>query len=308
MSHRPPGVPVLRIGTRGSMLALRQAHLIGAGLVAQRRAVPDEVIIASDGDRDTATPLQALASPGVFTSALERALLDGTIDVAVHSLKDLPVEPTPGLALAAVGFREDPRDALLSAPRHSIASLPPGARVGSCSVRRTAQLLALRPDLRILPLRGNIDSRIGQLLAGRFDAIVLAMAGLARLGLGAGLVHPLSLEQVLSAPGQGALAIQCRTDDPATRAAVEPLDDLECRAAIIAERAFLEGLGGGCLTPIAASATVAGGEVTLLGAVFSTDGRQAVRVKELGSVGQARDIGLHAAQGALARGAVGVLG
>ncbi|HEU4799177.1 MAG TPA: hydroxymethylbilane synthase [Gemmatimonadales bacterium] len=308
MSRRAPGVPVLRIGTRGSMLALTQARLIGARLAAQRRAVPEEVIIASDGDRDTDTPLQALANPGVFTSALERGLLDGTIDVAVHSLKDLPVEPTPGLALAAVGFREDPRDALLSESRHSIASLPPGARVGSCSVRRTAQLLALRPDLRMLPLRGNIDTRIGQLLAGRFDAIVLAMAGLARLGLGAGLVHPLPLAQLLPAPGQGALAIQCRLDDSATRAAVEPLDNCECRAATIAERAFLEGLGGGCLAPVAASATVTGGELMLLGAVFSTDGQQAVRVRELGSVRQARDIGLHAAHGALARGAVGGLG
>lgn len=307
MNRSAPGGPALRIGTRGSMLALKQTRLICARLAAQRRAVPEEVIITSDGDRDTDTPLQALANPGVFTSALERALLDGTIDVAVHSLKDLPVEPTPGLTLAAVGFREDPRDALLSASRHSIASLPPGAWIGSCSVRRTAQLLALRPDLQILPLRGNIDSRIGQLLAGRFDAIVLAMAGLARLGHDAGLVHPLSLDQILPAPGQGALAIQCRLDDTATRAALEVLDNVGCRAATIAERAFLEGLGGGCLAAIAASATVTGGELTLLGAVFSTDGQQAVRVKESGGIGQPRDIGLRAAHGALLKGAVGVL-
>ena len=176
---------------------------------------------------------------------MERELFAGTIDYAVHSLKDVPVDPTPGLVLAAIGFREDPRDLLISPARWTLDSLPRGARVGTCSVRRSAQLLSHRPDLNILPLRGNVDTRVARVVGGEYDAIVLAAAGVSRLGLAAEISMPLPLDQVLPAPGQGALAVQCREDDMDVRERLSLLDDAALRRATDGERGFLEGLGGG---------------------------------------------------------------
>jgi hydroxymethylbilane synthase len=294
----------LVVGTRSSTLARLQTHVISTAL---RRATgipaPREVLLSTGGDRDQRTPLPALGGRGVFTDALERELLAGTIDCAVHSLKDLPVDPTPGLVLAAIGFREDARDVLVSANGRTLDTLPPGARVGTCSVRRSAQLLALRPDLDLQPLRGNVDTRVQKALAGAYDAIVLAAAGLRRLGLASTIAEALPLDRFLPAPGQGALAVQCRANDGATRVHLSALDDPAVRAATDAERAFLEGLGGGCLAPIAAHGIVAGDSLALDGLVASRDGRQVVRVSRRGPVEQARALGLQLADDALAHGA-----
>lgn len=294
----------LVVGSRTSALARLQTYLVSTAL---RRTTglpaPREVLLTTRGDHDTTTPLPALGGQGVFTEALERELLAGTIDFAVHSLKDVPVAPAPGLVLAAIGFREDARDVLVSAERWTLGTLPAGARVGTCSIRRSAQLLALRHDLRLAPLRGNVDTRVRKALAGDWDAIVLAAAGVRRLGLAATIAEALPLELFLPAPGQGALAVQCRADDDATRAWLATLDDPDVRAATDAERAFLEGLGGGCLAPIAAYGAVEGEVLTLDGAVVSEDGRQAVRVTRCGTPADARDLGFRLAEDALAHGA-----
>lgn len=294
----------LVVGTRASRLARLQTHLVSTALIrATGIGAPREVLLSTEGDRDQRTPLPALGGRGVFTDALERELLAGTIDFAVHSLKDVPVETTPGLVLAAVGFREDPRDVLVSASRWTLGTLPPRARVGTCSVRRNAQLLAIRPDLELLPLRGNVDTRVQQALGGACDAIILAAAGLHRLGLGSTIAEVLPLDRFLPAPGQGALAVQCRAEDGTMRAHLSALDDPAVRAATDAERAFLEGLGGGCLAPIAAHGVVVGDTLALDGLVASEDGRRIVRVTRRGSVEQARTLGLQLADDALAQGA-----
>ncbi len=266
-----------------------------------------EVIITSDGDRDTTTPLPALGGHGVFTDALERELLTGAIDFAVHSLKDLPVRMTPGLTIAAIGFRQDARDVLVSAAGWHLATLPIGARVGTCSVRRTAQLLALRLDLTILPLRGNLDRRLARAEAGEYDAIVLAAAGLVRLGLAHNISEWLPLDRFLPAPGQGALAVQCRTDDSPTLELLATLDIPATRAATDAERSFLEGLGGGCLAPIAAHASVSHQTITLAGLVAASDGSRVVRVNASGDVRDGRGVGFRLADEARRRGVLELL-
>jgi hydroxymethylbilane synthase len=307
----------IRIGTRGSTLARRQTRLVAERLAAATAAACELVVIATDGDRDTATPLPEIGGKGVFTEALEKALRSRTIDVAVHSLKDVPVEPSPGLCLAAIGMREDPRDVLVGREWWTLATLPAGATVGTCSTRRTAQLLAARPDLVTAPVRGNVTTRVEKAMRGDYDAVVLAAAGVIRLGLEHAIRELLPLDVMLPAPGQGALAVQCREDDAPVRAAVEMLDEASVRAAAEAERAFLEGLGGGCAAPIAAHAFVGGtslpgcpeagsadpSRVVLRGVVLSLDGSRVVRVRGDAPRGASRSLGLSLAREAQEAGA-----
>jgi len=293
----------LTLGTRGSVLARWQTEWTSAALT---RAWPDLRVtlrpFTTSGDRQLDKPLPAIGGKGVFTEDLENALRAGEIDLAVHSLKDLPVAAAPGLALGAIGPRADARDVLIARRGGSLASLPPGARVGTSSLRRGAQLLAARPDLALLPLRGNVDSRLRKALSGDYDAIVLAAAGLLRLGLQEAVSEYLSFETMLPAPGQGAIAVQCRADDAELLAWLRPLDDAPTRAAVTAERAFLAGLGGGCAAPIAAYAVPdADGALALTGLVATVDGRRVIRVAGADSDPDA--LGAALAAQALAQGA-----
>lgn len=302
------GHPAVRLGTRASALARWQTRLIRYRLAACHPELgAEEIVFRTQGDRDESTPLPAMGGRGVFTDALERALLDGDIDLAVHSLKDVPVEPTPGLTLAAICLREDPRDAVLSAAGWTLPTLPEGAVVGTCSVRRSAQLLALRPDLRLAPLRGNVDTRVRQVAEGKFAAVILAAAGVKRLGLTDLISEVLDPGRMLPAPGQGALAIQCRIDDARTVSLIAPLEEPSVRQETDAERAFLGGLGGGCTAPIAALGRVNGEALHLTGLVASEDGRELVRVAVIGDRSAAVALGRSLAGDAIRRGAEALL-
>ena len=285
------------LGTRGSALARWQTDWVLARL---REHWPDLAstvrVFTTTGDRLLDTPLPALGGKGVFTAELEDALLKGEIDVAVHSLKDLPVVVTPGLALGAICERVDARDVLVSASGAALSALPAGARVGTSSLRRSAQLLQARPDLVILPLRGNVDTRLRKAQHGEYDAIVLAAAGVLRLGLEAAITEYLPFDLMLPAPGQGALAVQCRSDDLAIQSLLKPLDHEPTRAAVEAERSFLRGLGGGCAAPVAAYAARLGGTLTLTG-FAAAQGRAGVRVSGQGS--DPHELGLRLARQAL---------
>jgi hydroxymethylbilane synthase len=301
-------IRTLRLGTRASALARWQTATIAAALRSAHPGLAcEEITIATEGDRDGRTPLPELGGKGVFTEALEQALRAGEIDLAVHSLKDVPVDDTPGLTLAALCRRADPRDVVVARERWKLDTLPRGAVVGTCSTRRMAQLLAHRPDLSLTALRGNVDTRVRKALDGEYDAIVIAAAGVTRLGLGEAISQYLPLDLVLPAPGQGALVVQCRRDDTGTLAVVRGLDEPAVRAATEAERGFLEGLGGGCAAPIAAHATVEGdgvaAVVALQGLVASLDGRTIVRVGGTGGPADARQLGLRLAADARLRGA-----
>ena len=264
-------------------------------------------VISTVGDRtqESGEPLPSIGGKGLFTAELERALRDGTIDVAVHSLKDLPTEDAPGVAIGAVTAREDVRDCLVACTAGSLEELPAGAAVGTSSLRRSAQLAALRPDLEIRSIRGNVDTRIRKVSDGEYDAAVLAAAGIRRLGLEEVVTEWLSDETMLPAPGQGALAIQCRADDDALLALLAALDDPAARAETTAERAFLRTLGAGCAAPVAALAvTTTTPRVRLQGLVASVDGRQVVRVT---GEGEPADVGERLAEKALSRGADRIL-
>ena len=287
------------IGTRGSQLALWQARWVesqmeGAGLL----------IIKTSGDRISAAALPEVGGKGLFTKEIEEALLDGRADVAVHSLKDLPTEMDPRLVIAAVPRREDVRDALVG---HTLATLLHGARVGTGSPRRAAQLRHVRPDLVVESIRGNVDTRLRKLDEGQYDAIVLAAAGLRRLGLDGRIAEYLSLEIMCPAVGQGALAIQCRADDSETRGRLEVLDDVGARAEVAAERALLAELGGGCRVPIGGSARLEGGTLRLTAVVASADGGRLVRVVVEGDVVDAGGLGRGAARELMGRGAAEIL-
>ena len=269
----------LTFATRPSALARWQtAHVIQLLQAAHPGLECREHVITTTGDHVLDHPLPEIGGKGLFTSELEEALLSGKVHAAVHSLKDLPVENTPGIVVAAIPEREAAHDVLVSAEGQTLSSLPEGARVGTCSLRRTAQLLARRPDLRILPLRGNVDTRLRKVLSGEYDAIILAQAGLTRLGLQAHISEVFPLDVMLPAPGQGALAVQCRADDSVTFELLSTIHDPLTAAAVAAERAFLSGLGGGCSLPIAAFAEKNNGQIILTGAVISADGRQAIRL------------------------------
>jgi hydroxymethylbilane synthase len=263
------------IGTRGSALAQRQTNMIAAAL---RRHWPDLGIrlhiIRTTGDRNQGTSLQVIGGQGVFVKEIEEALLSGQIDLAVHSLKDLPGEIAPGLALAAVPKRADARDALISRGGQRLLELPPGATIGTGSARRAAQLRALRPDCIIADLRGNVDTRLRKALdpAGPYDAIVLALAGLRRLRRSGVVTEILPYSVMLPAPGQGALGLEIRADDVRLRELLAPLDDPATHAAVTAERAFLAALGGGCQAPIAAFGRVRANQLHLTGLLGQPDG------------------------------------
>ena len=269
----------LTFATRPSALARWQtARVIQLLQVAHPGLECTESVITTTGDRVLDRPLSEIGGKGLFTSELEEALLFGKVHAAVHSLKDLPVEATPGIVVAAIPEREVAYDVLVCAEGQTLSSLPEGARVGTCSLRRTAQLLARRPDLTILPLRGNVETRLRKVLSGEYDAIILAQAGLTRLGLQAHISEVFPLEVMLPAPGQGALAVQCRAEDTETLELLAAIHDPLTAAAVGAERAFLSGLGGGCSLPIAAFAEKNNGQIILTGAVISADGKQAIRL------------------------------
>jgi hydroxymethylbilane synthase len=297
----------LRIGTRASALARVQTDLVVAALGAP----VDIVAILTEGDRSSAA-LTQIGGTGVFVSALRQALLDGDIDVAVHSFKDLPTAAADGIVLAAVPPREDPRDVLVARNGLTLGELPAGARVGTGSPRRAAQLRALGLGLEIVPIRGNVDTRLGKVAAGEVDAVVLALAGLRRLGRAHEATEILDPIQVLPAPAQGALAVECRSSDDEARAVLHALDDPDSRAAVAAERALLAALEAGCSAPVGALAEIAEGdsgtEVFLRGSVTAVDGNDAVRLSATGPTTDAEAVGRRLAADLLAEGADQMMG
>jgi hydroxymethylbilane synthase len=301
---------MLVIASRGSQLALWQARWVAAQLQAAGHECRIE-IVKTTGDKITDVPLGMAGAQtgvkGLFTKEIEEALLDGRADLAVHSLKDLPTELPEGLTLAAVPEREDARDAVVGKP---LADLPPGARVGTSSLRRAAQLRRLRPDLKVESVRGNLDTRLRKLDQGQYDAIMLAAAGLKRLGWGARIAEILEPERMCPAVGQGALAIETRTSGAglvAAYAACSALDHPATHAAVMAERGVLGALGGGCQVPIGAYATVADGRLRLLAVVISPDGAELVRAEAEGAVAEAAELGRKLGADLLNRGARRIL-
>lgn len=296
----------LVLGSRPSRLARWQT---GHVLQLLQAARPDlsyrMVTLMTEGDKVLERPLPEIGGKGVFTAELESALRAGEIDLAVHSLKDLPIENAPGLCIGAVGQRADARDVMISARGEKFAALPYGARVGTSSLRRQAQLKAARPDLQILSLRGNVDTRIRKALQGDYDAILLAAAGVERLELGEHITETLSFEVMLPAPGQGALAVQCRQDDAELLQVLQSIHDAATFRAVSAERAFLAGLGGGCSAPVAAYAQANAGLLEMQGLVASPDGQRVIRVAAVGA--DPLDLGSLLARKALEQGAGEVL-
>ncbi len=294
---------MLTIGSRGSQLALWQAHWIQDRL----RQLGEESrieIIHTSGDRITDVPLARVGGKGLFTKEIEEALLAGAIDVAVHSMKDVPTGVSPGLAIAAIPQREDPRDAVVGL---AIADLRQGARVGTSSLRRSALLRALRPDLVVESVRGNVDTRLRKLDEGQFDAILLASAGLRRLGLADRIVEVLDPEAMCPAVGQGALAVETRADGGHAEQICRRLDHAATRAAVTAERALLAELGGGCQTPMGAHAWQADGALKLRAVVISPDGRSIVRREGSGAPAEAATLGVALGRELLAAGAQEIL-
>ncbi len=269
----------LRIATRGSPLALAQAHEVRDRLRAAHAGLESDDAVEirtyrTTGDRIQSRPLGEIGGKGLFTKEIEEALLDGSADIAVHSMKDMPTELPDGLVIDALLPREDPRDALISLSAKSISELPMGARIGTASLRRQAILLSVRPDFRIEPLRGNVGTRLGRIEQGDFDATLLAVAGLNRLGLKDAPRTPIDPDDMLPAPCQGAIGIECRADDAETRKIVAALNDEPTTICVAAERAFLAALDGSCRTPIAGLACLADGRVSLRGMIVRPDGSE----------------------------------
>lgn len=266
----------LTIGTRGSKLALAQARWVQAQL--ERAGCAAEIHpITTSGDKLTTASLAGSGVKGLFVKEIEEALLDGRIDLAVHSMKDLPVNQPAGLSIAAVPEREDARDVLLTRSGVALADLPPGARIATSSLRREAQLREMRRDLNVRPIRGNLDTRITKMMRGDCDALAVAAAGMHRLGLEHPIAEYFHPERCCPAPGQGALAIETRSGDARAELAAKLLDDSAARRAILAERAALRSLGGGCQTPIGAYATLAGDRLRIIGMLAAADGSSVVR-------------------------------
>jgi hydroxymethylbilane synthase len=306
LSHSHPQT-LMRVGTRGSDLALAQAHQVRdrlSDLHADSLDVKVE-IIRTTGD-DNLGPLAEIGGEGVFTAQLERALLDGRVDVAVHSLKDLPTQLHPELELVATPERADVRDVLIAAEATSIETLAENARLGSGSLRRQCQVLALRPDLRFIAVRGNIGTRIAQAREGVVDGVLLAAAGLHRLGLEHEISCYLDTNQVLPAPGQAAIGLEMRQDDPLINF-LRPLNHAATLASVIGERSLLEALGGGCRAPIASWGRVVNDELLLDGLVGSTDGVRLIRESVVGAPADAHDCGLRLAAELIRKGAHSLL-
>lgn len=296
----------MRIGTRGSALALAQSghvrRLLPGGEVAN-----DLLVIETLGDRNPLASLQRIGGKGVFTKEIEIALLEGRIDLAVHSLKDLPTEEVPGLTIGAYLPREDPRDALVARDAMTLAQLPPGARVGTSSLRRRSQILARRPDLVVQDLRGNVPTRVERVKEGRLDAVVVAAAGLLRLGLIGEATEILDESVMLPAPGQGIIALQIRDADAETAAVLRGFNDIQAESEALAERTLLSGLGGGCLVPVGARGLARGEQMILSGFVGHPDGRPSVRLSLEGMVRTAAELGATLATALLGRGAKEIL-
>jgi hydroxymethylbilane synthase len=295
----------LIFATRPSALARWQTQWVIAAL---QKVHPDlaceEKIITTQGDKILDKPLPEIGGKGLFTQELESELLSGTVHCAVHSLKDLPAENPVGLTIGCIPARAEVRDALISKNGYTVATLPQGASIGTSSLRRASQILFLRPDVKTDSLRGNVDTRLRKALDGQYDAIILAGAGLKRLELDQHVTEWLSLDVMLSAPGQGALAIQCRADDRTTLNLLAALEHDSTRKAVTAERAFLSGLGGGCSVPVAAYAT-GNTRINLMGLVASPDGRQIIKVRGQGD--DPEELGQRLAQEAISQGASEIL-
>jgi len=291
------------LGTRGSKLAVHQSEWVQARL---KELAPHVTVtlrrIQTSGDKILDVPLAKVGGKGLFVKEIEEALLSGEIDLAVHSMKDVPTELPEGLDLLCIPFREDPRDALISRDGRMFKDLPDGARVGTSSLRRQSQLLQARPDLSISMLRGNLDTRLKKLREGQFDAIVLAAAGLRRLGWEHEITEYLAPEISLPAIGQGALGIEGRGDDQFLRSLLSGLEHAPTRTMVLAERALLHRLQGGCQVPIAAHATLNGSDATLEGLVASVDGKEIIRDTVRGTVADPESMGIELAERLLARG------
>ncbi len=299
----------LRLGTRKSPLALWQARHVADLLAPLAGTRPVElVLIETEGDRVRDRPLSQIGGDGLFTREIQNALLDGRADVAVHSLKDLPTLPVPGLVLAAVPPRGPVGDVLVSRRHPRFDALPAGAVVATSSLRRRSQLLHRRPDLRIESVRGNVETRLRKLDEQGLDALILAEAGLRRLGLEKHITEILDRQWLLPAVGQGALGLECRADDEASRRLLEGLNDPATRACVLAERAFLRGLGGGCLVPIGALGTVEGERLHLRGCVLSSDGQRRIDGEADGPAAAAEEVGQRLADDLLGHGARELLG
>jgi hydroxymethylbilane synthase len=296
-SSTPEGI--LRIGSRGSPLALVQARQAQTALAKTCGIAPDEIeitIIRTSGDRIQDRPLADAGGKGLFTKEIEEALLSGAIDFAVHSSKDIPALLPKGLTLAAFLPREDPRDALVSRTAKTLGDLPRNARVGTSSPRRQALLLRARPDLRIVPLRGNVETRLRKIDAAEMDGAVLAVAGLKRLGLFSAIATALDVDEFLPAAGQGAIAIETRADDAKAVALAAASGDADTHTALAAERAFLAALGGSCRTPIAGHARLDGDTVRFRGLVAKTNGSDAIEVARHGRRADAATLGADAGE------------
>ncbi len=294
----------LKIATRQSPLALWQAEHIRARLEALHTGLNVELVtFVTQGDKILDTPLAKIGGKGLFVKELEAALLDGRADLAVHSMKDVPMALPEGLSLAVICEREDPLDAFVSNTYASFQDLPQGAKVGTSSLRRKCQILKARPDLEIIDLRGNVGTRLSKLDAGQYDAIILASAGLKRLGLSERIRHTLAPEVSLPAVGQGALGLECRTNDQAVLELILPLMDDETNVCVRAERAFNAYLEGGCQVPIAGYATLKDGQLSMEGRVGSVDGQTLLSAQLGAAPEQAEQLGEQLAQNLLAQGA-----
>jgi len=298
----------LRIATRKSPLAIWQAEHVAARLRQAHPGLQVELVgMSTQGDKILDTPLAKIGGKGLFVKELEQGMLEGVADIAVHSMKDVPVELPEGLHLAAVLEREDPRDAFVSNRFAGLDEIPYEGRIGTSSLRRQCQILARRPDLSILPLRGNVNTRLRKLDEGEFDAIILACAGLIRLGFGERIRRTLAPEESLPAIGQGAIGIECRRDDPRVNALIAPLHHPQTAACVSAERAMNHRLQGGCQVPIAGHATLFDGHLRLRALVGRRDGSELLRGEIEGEQELAESLGLALADDLLARGAESIL-
>lgn len=298
----------IRIGTRGSALALWQAHHVRDELQAEHPGLAVELtIITTEGDRVQDRPLHEIGGKGVFVRAIEQHVLDGAVDLAVHSMKDLPAFGPEGLVITCTPPREDPRDALVGPAGATLASLPAGSRVGTGSLRRGALARRMNPGLQIVPIRGNVPTRVGKVDGGELDAVLLAAAGLRRLDLAARIAEYLDPDVFCPAPAQGILALQCREDDARVRGLLAALADDDATLAAAAERGFVQRLGAGCTVPMGCHATRSGDEVSIYGLVVHPSGAPCFEARRRGPVDQAAALGRSLAEELLAAGADRVL-
>ncbi len=299
---------LVRIATRKSALALWQANFVKAQLEAAHPGLQVELVpMSTQGDKILDTPLAKIGGKGLFVKELETAMLEGRADIAVHSMKDVPVDFPEGLMLHTICKREDPRDAFVSNSYQQLAELPQGAVVGTSSLRRQCQIKAMRPDLQIKDLRGNVNTRLAKLDAGEFDAIILASAALIRLGFADRIASFLEVATSLPANGQGAVGIECRTDDVVVQQLLAPLEHQETRICVLAERAMNRKLQGGCQVPIGAFAVIDGDQLHLRGLVGQLDGQQILQAEVRGAASEGEALGQQLAEKLLAQGAGAIL-